>query len=340
MLFRSPELQGENIYLTVVLNNLAFFAVALLSGQLSEQLNLLGERVKEQEEDVKALQHLNQLIVKNISTGLLMIDSKREITFSNQPSLDLFQEDDLNGFFLDRVIPEVAAMLKAGDLSGSDRQAQRLEVNYVNKDQERMVLEVLISPLRERESGDQGHILLVQDLTEIKRMQQKLMEKDKLAAVGQLAAGIAHEIRNPLASISGSIQMLATSVSAQSEEDQKLLAITVREIDRLNNLIAEFLDYVRPSDIVEDPISVNSVLTDVVEIVKLNKSLPQAVELDLRLESKKLILGNKDKLKQALLNILINAYQAVAHAEEPRVSVHSYDRSHGVIVSKIGRAHV
>lgn len=132
-----------------------------------------------------------------------------------------------------------------------------------------------------------------------------------MAAIGQMAAGIAHEIRNPLASISGSIQLLSASKQFDNEEDKKLSSITIKEIDRLNHLIAEFLDFVRPDSMTKEPFELNKLIKDVIEVVKVNPKISDKVSVELSLVSEQSLLGSYDKLKQAVLNLVINAYEAM-----------------------------
>jgi two-component system sensor histidine kinase PilS (NtrC family) len=155
-----------------------------------------------------------------------------------------------------------------------------------------------------------------------------------MAAVGQLAAGIAHEIRNPLASISGSVQLLGAGFKPQQEEEQKLMRIVLREIDRLNNLITEFLDFVRPDVLKDDPIDLNVLIRDVVEMLKFNKNLRADIVQDLDLKADVEISGNRDKLKQALLNIVINAYQAMNDVAEPKITIRTFSTD-GKVTLKI-----
>ncbi len=182
------------------------------------------------------------------------------------------------------------------------------------------------------ENAVQGFIITFQDLTRVRRLENQMRQSEKMAAVGQLAAGIAHEIRNPLASISGSIQLLGSSFTARQEEEQKLMAISMREIDRLNNLITEFLDFVRPDTLRDDPVDLNQLVRDVLEMLKYNKVLRADIKQDLDLSARQVISGNRDKLKQALLNITINAYQAMTESLDPVITVSTSDRDGRVIL--------
>ncbi|MEK7356580.1 MAG: ATP-binding protein, partial [Bdellovibrionota bacterium] len=152
--------------------------------------------------------------------------------------------------------------------------------------------------------------------------------------VGQLAAGIAHEIRNPLASISGSIQLLGGSFTARQEEEQQLMRIVLREIDRLNNLITEFLDFVRPPTLKDDPVDLNQLIRDVLEMMKFNKTLRPEVKQVVKLEATSVIAGSRDQLKQAFLNIIINGYQAMNDSAQPELTI-STSESGGKVIVKI-----
>lgn len=157
-----------------------------------------------------------------------------------------------------------------------------------------------------------GRILLFQDVTKLVHLEEKLKQNEKLAAVGQLAAGIAHEIRNPLASMSASIQMLQKGLGPEvlSKEDSRLMVIIDKEIDRLNDLISDFLNFVKPERFNPEAISLEDLIMEVRDQAKNSKEFRESIQLETRCEKNLMALGNSEKLKQVLWNLLSNALQA------------------------------
>jgi len=164
--------------------------------------------------------------------------------------------------------------------------------------------------LDEEASG--ARVLLFQDVTKLLHLEERLRQNEKLAAVGQLAAGIAHEIRNPLASMSASIEMLKEGMPHEKadSENQKLMDIAIREIDRLNRLVSEFLDFVKPEKFIPKPVDLRVLISEVVAAISRNKDLRR---LTFKEEYSEGVIasGSENKLKQVVWNLLTNAVQAM-----------------------------
>lgn len=158
-----------------------------------------------------------------------------------------------------------------------------------------------------------GRVLLFQDVTKLVHLEDKLKQHEKFAAIGQLAAGIAHEIRNPLASMSASIQMLQQGVSGADlqAEDKRLMEIIGKEIERLNQLITEFLGFVKPEKFVPQPIDLEKMLSEVLLQLKNSQEIPKGVQIQTSLKSGVCALGSEEKLRQIVWNLLTNAAQAM-----------------------------
>ncbi len=340
LMIMGPELRGQALFFAVGLNNIAFFAVAGLAGYLSEQLDFMGRSLEAQGKDLRALRNLQALIVDNMATGLITVDDTGVCLQANRAAFEILDPipraivgrkfDDIVPGSMSTVIEALRKIQDAGS-TGADRTA-RIDWIHQNAMQGRQTLELVVSQLP-LESALKGFIVTFHDLTRVRRLEFAMRQSEKMAAVGQLAAGIAHEIRNPLASMSGSIQMLDAGFSSDQAEEKKLMRIALREIDRLNNLITEFLDFVRPELIKDDPVDINTVLRDVLEMAKMNKTLRSEIRQVIDLKSTQTIPGHRDKLKQAVLNIIMNAYQAMSDSPDPVLEVKSEDRPNAVVVT-------
>ncbi len=335
LLIIGPEVKGQTLFFAIGLNNIAFFAVSFLSGILSEQLNFMASDLQARRKDLSALKSLNQLILENIATGLVTVDNDGTIVQSNPAAAEILDviSTNLAGQPIDKLLENIHARIQTLNLTIGVRSSERFDWIYRNPDGDKLILEVTVSALLDGENHRTGHVISFQDSTKVRRLEYQMRQSEKMAAVGQLAAGIAHEIRNPLASISGSIQLLGASFSGRQEDEQRLMAIALKEIDRLNNLITEFLEYVRPDQTGDEPIDLSAITREVVEMVKLNKNLRADVQQVVELNASKMIAGSRDKLKQAVLNIVINAYQAMSDSKDPKVEVRTEDRGLNVVLT-------
>ncbi len=304
------SLSGNTAYLAVGVNNLAFFTVAYLAGFLSEQLNVMGEELKERVRDVVTLKNLNDLILKSINSGLITIDRQLNIIQANPSAHRILgrNSQSLSGKTLSDFIPNL-------DIKNSPRDRE-FDLRF-SRDGEKRILTFNISLLKDDVGSEQGRVVSFQDHTHMRALEKRLRQSEKMAAIGQLAAGIAHEIRNPLAGISGSIQLMQAD-SSDPQQTAKLMGIVSKEIDRLNNLITEFLDFAKPEAPMEDQIDVGQLLQDTAQFVQNDSKQPN-LEVEFMLEKGVKILGNRDKLRQVFLNIIVNAIQAMDSLENPKL---------------------
>lgn len=305
----SPEMKALNFFFLLALNNIAFFSVAGLSGYLSEQLQSVGRELKKTGLSLRSAQELNNVLVENIPSGMLSFTEGGEVVRANASAGDILGLQDFSSF-------NAFSVFKAPE--GSD--LQKGDIKYAHADQEK-ILGTTVSKIYSPELQASLYIALFEDLTKIRQLEYSARQNEKLAAVGGLAAGIAHEIRNPLAGISGSIELLSQTVN--NDDDRKLMKIVLREIDRLNNLITEFLDYARPETPPTDPVDLSSLLNEVMDSMLVNNQVRKDVQQVREYGDTLKILGRRDKLKQAFLNIIINSYQAMNEASAPMLAVKS-----------------
>jgi two-component system sensor histidine kinase PilS (NtrC family) len=318
-----PEIKAMSFLFILILNNLAFFVVAGISGYLSDQLSLFAEKLEAQNLSLTAIRRINEMIVETIPSGLMTINSSNEILQYNPSAAQLFQNENLEGVKLFQLVPELSGRkIQLNQMKTGEKHEVRWEMNS-----ESYLLGIHILP--QTLSFDTSTFLVViEDLTQVRRLEFAVRQSEKLAAVGQLAAGIAHEIRNPLAGISGSVELLSQNFS--TDDDKKLAKIILREIDRLNRLISEFLDFAKPEKPPGEMLDLNSILKEVVENAMANQQKRTAIETVFT--ERGFVLGHPDKLKQAFLNIVINGLQAMQEKNEGALKVSTVKDGERILV--------
>ena len=283
--------------------------VGALSFIFGDQLQRGAETLATTRRAAADLLTLHQDIVRSLSSGLITLAADGTVLTANAAAAEILHTDigELAGLPIDSVMPGLAAMLV--DAAGGELRRADLVVPSRGRE---IVVGATVSPLRDVHDQVIGRVINFQDLTELKRLEQHARRAERLATVGHLAAGIAHEIRNPLASISGSIELLRQSQEA-SEDDRTLMTIVHREIQRLNSLIGDLLDYANPKP--KQPVDFDlAVLVDEVVQVARADSVFADVELASDVAGPIPILADPAKLRQVLWNLVRNAAEAAATA--------------------------
>lgn len=292
--FRMVLDAGQGVVARVGFHVLAFFAVAALSGYLSEQLRRTGEKLVRAEDKILNLEHLQAAILQSMGSGLMAIDSQGRVMFRNQAAEGLLKRAG--------IAPESHGKLFSR--AGGDRNEVR-----VGEGQEAMVIGYSVFPLADRVGRRIGSILTFQDLTAIRKLEQGFLKADQMAAVGRLAAGLAHEIRNPLASLSGSVQMLKGLGGEGAEERDILFNIVVRETDRLNHLVTDFLGYARPAEPRMAEFKLRELVDEVGLFIRHGEGREKfAFEVDIDPEMS--VVADREQLAAALLNLLRNSIES------------------------------
>ena len=297
--------------------------VAALASFLAAELRRTGEALRYQTDRLERLANLHERTVESLMSGLLTTDTTGSITSFN-PEAERITEisaSEAIGTDVERVLPGVRSLM----VDRGDSESARIRSRTVFRRRSGTVLHLGVAAyvLRDTEGQPGGDVVIFQDLTEVVKMEAELRRSERLAAVGELAASIAHEIRNPLAAISGSIQVLQrgkTNVSL-GEESLRLMDIAIRETDRLNRLITDFLEYARPGPLASEPVDILELLNEVVEM--LEKVVSDDIRLEVEVESGLLVMGDPGQLKQVVWNLALNGVQAMPEGGTLQVEARS-----------------
>ena len=179
--------------------------------------------------------------------------------------------------------------------------------------------------------------MIFQDVTDVVQMEANLRQSERLAAIGELSASIAHEIRNPLAAISGSIEMLqgGRTGSKESPDSERLMKIVMREVDRLNHLISDFLNYARPRPSNPETFPIQEIISGILEM--FDAARPEAVEIDFEVEDGLTVFADADQLRQLLWNLVLNASESMCGGGRLSVSARSLEEGDSQGDSSVGR---
>jgi two-component system, NtrC family, sensor histidine kinase PilS len=307
----------ETLYY-LFLNIVAFLTVAYLSGGLAEKLSVTKERLKEKATGLAELKAFHEHVVQSMSTGLMTTGLGGEITSFNRAAEQIMgwrfaEVKDLpwwKTFGADDLKWLISAEKPLIEPFRFDRQCRR-------RDGDPLALGMTVSPLKNEEGRQIGGVWIFQDLTRIKEMEIEIENKKRLATLGEMAAGMAHEIRNPLASLSGSLQVLSKDVRLEQEESRRLMEIALKETDRLNDIITAFLMYARPAPLNKKRWDINRLATETLSLLRNSKEYRNNISIESNLSPGELwAMVDPDQIRQVFWNLSINACQAMPQGGE------------------------
>jgi two-component system sensor histidine kinase PilS (NtrC family) len=315
----------SQIFYSLILYMATFYIVAFLSGIISAELQKKkGELVRKQL-DYNQLETFNRNIIQSLDSGLMTIDLSGRINFLNRTAEKILnrnseqlREASIYSLFpkIDEAIYEVKK--KAGD---SSPDYQRYQTLFTNDDGRDVYLGFSISPLTDPAGSLIGHTLIFQDITRFQEMEEQMKRLDKMGAIGLLAAGMAHEIRNPLASLSGSIQMLKSDLRLKRGQ-QKLMEIILRESERLNSLITDFLLFATPPQSTKKSYEIQKIIDDTTDLLVHSPSFHDGIRIHRPASNKNIQATiDVDQMKQVFWNLLLNAVQAMPQGGEIHIGL-------------------
>ena len=308
----AAALPGAMLVGAWAIHSLAGFAAAALAGQLSSELRRTGEALRQRTHDLDRLWRLHRHTVDSLMSGLLTTDPSGRITSFNPEAERItgLRTAEALGRDVEDVLPGVRRQALSHAGAGDSTRA-RVRMPYRNTLAASLHLGVGAYVLRDDAGRPSGHVVIFQDVSDVVEMERELRRSERLAAVGRLSASMAHEIRNPLAAISGSIQILRAERkrAPTSDEARRLMDIVLRETERLNRLLTEFLEYARPGPPCLGALSVEEVLAEVLAI--FDSGRPPGVEVVVEVEPGLYLHADPGGIRQLLWNLLLNAAQAM-----------------------------
>ena len=320
----SLEYQSFHIFYMIVVNIAAFYLVAFLSSYPSEQERRGRVELRAKEDDIIKLEALNEWIIRSITTGLITLDGLNRIILFNPAAEEIFgiKAAQAIGRRVTDILPFLSDYIE-DRLKSSDQNAKILprfiDLPYMRYDDKRIFIRFSVSPLMLPEGDQKGQIIIFQDMTEMKQIEEDMKRVEGLALIGELAAGIAHEIRNPMASISGSIQILKEDL-VNDDVNNRLMDIILREINRLNNLVDDFLLFARPKEANIQEFDLNQLINDSLELFKKSGKWNEKMRLETDFQGTINLESDPEQIKQVLWNLFLNATEAMSHEGSLRIS--------------------
>lgn len=310
----------SHVLYKVIMTMVACFLVAFLSSSLAQQTLRTEKELKAKQKDLEQLEAINASIVYSMDSGLLTLNSANIVTTFNRAAemITGFSRAEVLGRPLSNIFPDV---IQFADSSGEpSKKTYRYDVEFKRKDGTVGYLGFSMSSLKEPDGKPIGNLLIFQDLTAFKNMEEHVQRVEKLAAIGEMAAGIAHEIKNPLASMSGSIQLLNKEVNITPVAG-KLMGIVLREADRLSTLADDFLLFARPGSDKIEPVELSSAIGDTLELFKKNSVFQNRIPVVQDLAPDVWTEMDPKHMRQILWNLLLNAAQAIDGKGTIRISL-------------------
>ncbi|MEE8269900.1 MAG: ATP-binding protein [Nitrospinaceae bacterium] len=313
--------QGAYLFYTISINIASFFSVAFLSSILNNRLRLIKDELQNKNIDFQKLQEFHRNVVQNMVNGLMTTDLEGRVTAVNVAC------ENITGFPMNESIGKRCyQLLPMEELSrlfaykgDSISMPYHMEGECERKDGETILISLKISHLLSPESDSkknmeqqvEGYICVFEDRTEIHNMEEKMKQSEQMAAVGKFSAGLAHEIRNPLASLSGSIQVLQETLETD-EDQQRLMNIVLKETGRVNDIVTDFLSYAQPRKSKSTVIDLTQLLEDIITLMKNSNEYDPSINIQLVAPPDHIIIQSEEaQIKQMIWNLCINGIQAM-----------------------------
>ena len=319
----SPQevISGWRLGYNLAVHGFGFYVVALLTYYLAHNVTRAERALEEKSEHLADLQVVHRDVIQSITSGLLTTDLAGTVTSANLAGLEILGrgEAELVGSPIDQSGLFSAQHWREATAASEQTGRMRSEVQTTRGDGETLYVGFTISRLTDAFGNHRGYIVIFQDLTRWRRMQEELRMKDRMVAVGELAAGLAHEIGNPLAAISGSVQMLAGRIDGDPAQ-RKLIEILLKESHRLDRTIKGFLRFARPRERSSVSFDIARLLSENFELLRNSEEVSGNHRLELDLDSPSArLFADPDQVSQIFWNLARNSLRAMPDGGTLRV---------------------
>lgn len=281
----------------------AFYLVGYLSGYLSEKLNRANKSLEERDTVLSDLKAFSRYVIESMPSGIFTTDLDRKIISFNTAAQEItrLSHADVVGRTPEEIFPFLMSIHDT---------PERVE-GEIQRNDETFPIGMRVSKLKDSAGKPIGQIGVFQDLTELKAMEAEVKRKEKWAMIGELSASIAHELRNPLASLKGSVEMLREKKVSEEQADH-LMKIALSEMDRLNGIITDFLLYARPQELDKKPFDLHQYLSNVITLLQSSEPVMEDVTISARLDGSLFVTGDAGQMQQVFWNLGLNAMDAVS----------------------------
>lgn len=337
LVFDGPDETTTLEIMTMFLNSGTLLVIAIVAGGLAERFHAARAELEAKRRALRDLQVFKDLVFHSVETGLVAIDRRHRITAFNRAA------EEMTGVTAAAAIgqPWTALFGDAVPLTtieaGIDEKLRTTghhEVALTRRDGASVPVRIAFSPLRGADGARLGLIAACEDLSTIRSLEARMRQADRLATLGRMAANIAHEIRNPLASLTGAIEVLV-GAERPAEMRDRLAAIVLRESGRLNDIIKGFLEYARPAPLVPAPLDAAECLDEILVLVE-HHAAPGTLKIIREFSGPLAITADPQQLRQVVWNLCLNAAQAMPDGGELRVGASIHDGCLEVRVTDTG----
>ncbi|MBN1829107.1 MAG: PAS domain S-box protein [Deltaproteobacteria bacterium] len=309
---QSRYLDAGYAFSRVFTHGASFYIIAFLASFLKEKEQEARRLLQEKTSAFERLDVLHRSIIESVGTGIVTTDMKGCIKLFNRAAEEItkYRFADLNDCPIEQIFRYIA--FENGNINQVNGQGnvKRSETEIISKTGEKIVVGFSFFPLMSPEEIQIGTIIIFRDLTPIKEMEKEIERNRRLAVIGEMSSVLAHEIRNPLATIAGSIQLLKKDILID-DSNRRLMDIVLRGKDQLESIMQDYLLLSRPKSTDYRPVDIKSLIEELVELMSFGADWGEDIEVSLDLCDGHAICGNENEIKQAIRNVILNAVQAM-----------------------------